>query len=110
MSNEKIIWDYFSAKGLNDYAVAGILGNLYAESGLKSDNLQNAFENILNMNDSAYMAAVDLGAYTNFANDRAGWGICQWTFWTRKQALLDFAKASGKSIGDLTMQLDFLWK
>ena len=53
---------------------------------------------------------MDNGTYTNFVQDKAGFGLAQWTFWTRKQALLDFAKASGKSIGDLIMQLDFLWK
>jgi long-subunit fatty acid transport protein len=37
-----------------------------------------------------------------------GYGLAQWTFWSRKQALLDFAKTAGKSIGDMTMQLDFL--
>lgn len=110
MSNEKICWEYFRNKGLNDYAIAGILGNLFAESGLRSNNLQNSFEDALNMNDIAYMVAVDSGEYTNFVRDSAGWGICQWTYWSRKQALLAFAKAAGKSIGDLHMQLDFLWK
>ena len=86
------------------------MGNLFAESGLNPRNLQNSYENVLGMNDNAYVAAVDNGTYTNFVQDKAGFGLAQWTFWTRKQALLDFAKASGKSIGDLIMQLDFLWK
>ncbi len=30
--------------------------------------------------------------------------------WSRKQALLELAKSAGKSIGDLQMQLDFLWQ
>lgn len=32
------------------------------------------------------------------------------TYWSRKQALQEYAKASGKSIGDLDMQLAFIWK
>ncbi len=40
----------------------------------------------------------------------AGYGLAQWTYHSRKKALLDFARAAGASIGDLTMQLDFLWK
>lgn len=108
--NEQVIHSYFQAKGLNEYGIAGLMGNLFAESGLNPCNLQNSYENVLGMNDSAYVSAVDDGTYTNFVRDKAGFGLAQWTFWTRKQALLDFAKASGKSIGDLTMQLDFLWK
>ena len=46
----------------------------------------------------------------NFVKDSAGYGIAQWTFWSRKQALLSFAKSREKSIGDLNMQLDFLMK
>lgn len=34
MENEKVIWDHFKAKGLNDFGIAGLMGNLYAESGL----------------------------------------------------------------------------
>jgi hypothetical protein len=34
--------------------------------------------------------------------------LAQWTFWSRKEALLNYAHAAGKSIGDLDMQLDFL--
>ena len=108
--NEQTIHDYFQKKGLNEYGIAGLMGNLFAESGLNPRNLQNSYENVLGMNDNAYVAAVDNGTYTNFVQDKAGFGLAQWTFWTRKQALLDFAKVSGKSIGDLTMQLDFLWK
>ena len=53
---------------------------------------------------------VDGGNYPNFVTDKAGYGLAQWTFWSRKQELLDFAREQRKSIGDLQMQLDFLWK
>lgn len=104
------IWGYFQAKGLTVYGIAGLMGNLYAESGLNPLNLQNTYEKSLHFTDAAYTAAVDNGTYTNFIYDKAGYGLAQWTYWSRKQALLAFAKAAGKSIGDLYMQLDFLWK
>ena len=110
MDNARVIWDYLKSKGLNDFAVAGIMGNLFAESALNPRNLQNSYENVLNMNDNAYVAAVDNGTYTNFVRDSAGFGLAQWTYWSRKQNLLNFAKAAGASIGDLQMQLDFFWK
>lgn len=108
--NEKKIWDYLLAKIGNPFGVAGLMGNLYAESSLQPDNLQNTYEKKLGMSDASYTAAVDSGGYTNFAKDSAGYGLAQWTYWSRKQNLLDFAKEKGASIGDLDMQLDFLMK
>ena len=107
---EKEIWDFFTKKGLNAYAVAGLMGNLFAESGLNPCNLQNTYNNKLGMGDEEYTKAVDAGSYGNFVNDSAGYGLAQWTFYTRKQALFDYAKAAGVSIGNLAMQLAFLWK
>ena len=99
--NEVTIWRNFTAEGLNDFGVAGLMGNLFAESALNPRNLQNSYESPLGMNDNAYVAAVDNGTYTNFVRDKAGFGIAQWTFWSRKDALLSFVKARGASIGDL---------
>ena len=86
------------------------MGNLYAESGLKSNNLQNSYNKKLNITDEEYTRLVDGGNYPDFIADKAGYGLAQWTFWSRKQALLDFAKDRGVSIADLQMQLDFMWK
>lgn len=104
------IWNFFKGKGLNDFAVAGIMGNLYAESGLRANNLQNGYEQSLNHTDASYTKAVDDGSYTNFVNDKAGYGLAQWTYHSRKKALLEYAQSVSKSIGDLAMQLDFMWK
>lgn len=109
-SNEKTIWDFLTGKGLNAYAVAGIMGNLYAESGLMPNNLQNTNNNKLGKTDAEYTAAVDNGSYGNFVKDSAGYGLAQWTYWSRKQALLNHAKQAGVSIADLNMQLGFLWE
>ena len=108
-NTEKAIWDYLAGKGLNACAVAGLMGNLYAESGLNSCNLQNSYNKSLNMTDAQYTAAVDNGSYGNFVKDKAGYGLAQWTYYTRKQALFDYAKKAGASIGSLDMQLAFLW-
>lgn len=106
----KFIFDFFTGKGLNAFAVTGLMANLFAESALNPKNLQNTYEKKLGYTDAAYTDAVDSEKYTNFAKDSAGYGLAQWTYHTRKQALIDFAKAAKKSIGDLGMQLDFLWK
>lgn len=108
--NAKIIWNFLKEKGLNDFAIAGIMGNLKAESALNPMNLQCTYENKLGFTDATYTAAVDDGSYSDFVKDKAGYGLAQWTHWSRKQNLLDYAKKTGASIGDLSMQLEFLWK
>lgn len=110
VKSDEVIWNFFKEKGLNNFAIAGILGNLEAESGLRSNNLQNGYEQLLNHTDASYTKAVDNGSYTNFVKDKAGYGLAQWTYHSRKKALLDYANSVGKSIGDLGMQLDFMWK
>lgn len=106
--SEKTIWEYLKAQGLTDAGTAGLMGNLYAESGLRPNNLQNSYEGKLGMADAEYTEMVDRGTYANFGNDRAGYGLAQWTYPSRKAALLAYAKAAGKSIGDPEMQLGFL--
>ena len=108
--NAKIIWAFLTGKGLNAFAVAGIMGNLKAESALNPKNLQQTYEKKLGYTDVSYTEAVDNGTYGNFVKDSAGYGLAQWTYWSRKQALLEYAQSVKKSIGDLNMQLEFLWK
>ena len=109
-NNDEKIWNYLKAKGFSDYGAAGVMANTQAESGNNPQNLQNIYEKKLGFTDATYTAAVDNGSYGNFVRDSTGYGLCQWTFWSRKQNLLTFAQAQKKSIGDLEMQLDFLLK
>ena len=107
---KKNIWNFLHEKIGNDYGVAALMGNLQAESNFSSNNLQNSYERSIGMNDDEYTLAVDNRSYNNFVNDSAGYGIAQWTYYSRKQALLNFAREKGTSIGDLQTQLEFLWK
>lgn len=109
-NNEEKIWNFLTGKGLNSYGAAGLMGNLFAESGLNPHNLQNTYEKKLGYTDDGYTEAVDSGKYTGFVRDSAGYGLAQWTYWSRKEALLKYVKAAGTSIGDLETQLGFLWK
>ena len=104
---EQAIWDRLYAAIQNPYGVAGVMGNFYAESALKSTNLQNSYEKSLGMTDDQYTAAVDNGSYTNFVHDSAGYGLFQATFWSIKESLLNYAKSKGVSIGDRDMQVDW---
>lgn len=109
-TNEEKIWNYFCEKIRNNYGVAGLMGNLYAESGLKPNNLQSTGNKKLGMTDEEYTIAVDNGIYTNFIYDSIGYGLAQHTYYTRKKALYEFTKSKNKSIGDLETQLDFIYK
>lgn len=116
VTREERIWNLLSKKvkdasgNTNPYGVAGIMGNMMAESSLNPTNLQNTFEKSLKMTDSEYTAAVDNKTYSRdqFIYDKAGYGLVQWTWWSLKRDLIDFARKQSASIGDLDMQVEFL--
>lgn len=108
MGTERTIWDRLRAAGLTPAGAAGLMGNLQAESGLSPTNLQNSYEKKLGLSDADYTAAVDKGLYDGFVTDGAGYGLAQWTYHSRKAALLAYAKARGRSVGDLDAQLGYL--
>lgn len=108
---DEIGWKAFISAGFSEVATAAWLGNLQAESGLKANNLQNSYEKSLGMDDVAYTKAVDNGSYgkEQFYTDRAGYGLAQWTYWSRKKAMYEYIVEKQKaSIGDVNAQFDFL--
>ena len=110
LTNVEKIWNFLIKNYENPFGVAGLMGNLYAESGLNPQNLQNTYEKKLGMSDAEYTNAVDAGTYSNFAKDSAGYGLAQWTYSARKLNLLNYTKSKKVSIGDLDAQLEFLVK
>jgi hypothetical protein len=101
------VWDYWYQKTGNPYGVAGLMGNISAESRFNPINLQGTYEKN-GWNDETYTAAVDNGTYQEFVNDSAGYGLVQWTYWKYKANLLEYARKRNVSVGDIYMQLDFL--
>lgn len=108
-ASESTLWKLFKDKGLSNAGAAGLMGNLHAESGLNTQNLQNSYEKSLGMDDKSYTTKVDNGSYTNFVKDKAGYGLAQWTYHSRKQGLLNKANSMGKSIGDASVQTSYLF-
>lgn len=107
----EVIWDAFRSAGFSEIVAAAWLGNLKAESNLKANNLQNSYEKMFGMTDDEYTSAVDSGAYGKYAfyTDKAGYGLAQWTFWSRKKELYEYAiEQKNTSIGDAQTQIDFL--
>lgn len=102
------ILDRLKKEGFTEAACFGILGNLMCESRINPKNLEDQFEKRLGYSDESYTLAVDTGAYAGFVNDSAGYGIAQWTYYTRKRALLSYAKECKKSVGSIEVQTEYL--
>lgn len=98
------IYTQLIAAGLSKAGACGLMGNMNAESAMRANNVQDG---MTKLTDAEYTAGVDDCTYTNFVRDAVGYGLCQWTYWTRKQALYNFAKQKGVSIGDEAMQVEF---
>lgn len=107
-STEEKLWFALLDAGYSKIAAAGVLGNIYAESGIRSDNLENSKESIIGMTDSEYTEAVNNGTYTKFIEDKAGYGLAQWTSSGRKEGLYLFAQSKGTTIDDVDMQIEYL--
>lgn len=104
----EFLWKFFASKLCNAYGVAGLLGNLNAESNLIAANLEMSKRTRLGHTSKSYTEAVDDGNYKNFAADWAGYGLAQWTDSTRKKNLLAYARQKSASIGNRKMQAEFL--
>ena len=81
MSDRDKIWTFLMSEISNPYGVAGLMGNIEAESAYISINLQDAFEKRLAFTDRTYTDAVDTGIYSReqTTKDGAGYGLAQWT-------------------------------
>lgn len=109
MTNIQIIWNALTKAGYNEYATAGIIGNIMSESNASPIRIEDDFSAGY-MKSQQYTNNVDNGSISEyeFVNSRKGFGICQWTLPYRKQGLYRYAKSCGVSIGDINMQVQFL--
>lgn len=89
--------------GMTPIAACAMGGNMTAESNMQSNIAQRG---MTTLTDEEYTKAADSGAI-DFVHDAVGYGLCQWTYYSRKQALLDYARSCGVSVGDETMQVQF---
>lgn len=109
---EQTIWNYLKGKIGNDYGVAGLMGNLQAESGLYPNRVQGDIP--YSSYSVEYTAKVDSGEiseydFVNNGPNGGGYGLAQWTYKPRKQALYDKYKTGYSSIGSINLALDYLW-
>ena len=100
--NEKMIWDFLLEATGNEYGTAAIMGNLMAESSLNP-------RCVTGIKDPDYVKKADAGEI-DFAHDKHAFGLVQWCFYTRKGGLLAYAQQTGRSVGHLQMQLEYMVK
>ena len=114
----RTVWKYLT-KYMTPEGAAGVMGNLYAESGVVPNRVETLCLTRLKeagkvYTDATYTAFVDDGTITRaqFLNPlpgkQYGYGLCQLTSPSRKAGLYDLCKSRKVSIGDLTTQLDYL--
>ena len=107
MSVEGVVWNVLLAEINNPYGVAGLMGNLKAESSMNPLCKTGGDKNELGVD---YAEKVDSGEITgqDFAHDGVAFGLAQWRYWSRKEQLYLFAREHYCGIEDLEMQLAFL--
>lgn len=101
--NEKTIWDFLLAKTGNAYGTAAIMGNLMAESSLNPACATGKNKTV------NYVSDADTGKI-DFVHDSVAFGLVQWCYYTRKGGFYAYVQSKGKSVGDLTTQLEYLVK
>ena len=93
--------------GMTPESACGMMGNMDAESGMHSNNAQDGLSQF---SDPVYTDYANRGLI-DFANDRIGYGLCQWTLPSRKRQMLACHRERGVSIDHEDTQVDFcLWE
>ena len=107
-TNLLIIYNQLIAAGLTKAGALGMLGNWDCESNCESVRVQGDFRASRSESEQ-YVADIDSGRISReqFQKDQKGFGLAQWTFYSRKGALYDFWKSKGGSIGDVNLQVAF---
>ena len=113
MNDEKLIWDMLMEAIGNPYGVAGLMGNLFAESRLDSlCKTGGKNMDIISLTPEEYASFVMDGKITpyDFAHDECAFGLAQWRYWSRKEALYLFIRENKMDISDVSAQVKFLLK
>lgn len=112
-ANAQYIWEYFTEKIGNEYGVAGLMGNLQAESGFHPDRVQGDIpysEYSVNYTYQVDTGAISKNDFLYNGPNGGGYGLAQWTFWSRKKALYELWQSGGySSIGSIELACDYLW-
>ena len=102
------IWNYLKTHtSLPDEAIAGIMGNMEAESNCEACRVQGDFTSDRRVS-KEYAKNVNNNLLPNWYSDQKGFGLCQWTYYSRKQNLRSTCQSYGVGIEDESAQLAFM--
>ena len=109
------IYEKLIAAGMTRAGAIGTIGNLQGESStFNPQACETSYLKKFGLTTEEYVRRADNNEiiYNGklFIKDSAGFGIVQWTYWARKQNLLNYARAQNKSVGDLDVQIAFMIK
>lgn len=109
MANEILIWNLLMDHINNPYGAAAIMGNLRAESNLNPLAMGGKNKSQWKSG-KEYTNAVKSGEYGaySFAHDSIAFGLVQWLFWSRKQALHVYSRNPNMDIASEKTQIDFM--
>ena len=108
MSVKQDIYKTLIQSGMTQAGALGMMGNMKCESGLEANRVQGDFSSFRTVS-KTYVARVTNNEISreDFGKAGIGFGLCQWTFYSRRYALFDWWKASGKALDDPVMQTEF---
>ena len=113
-NNAETIWKTLRKAGYSKAGTAGLMGNLQAESALIPNNVQSSYlKDNPNQYRANYTSKVDNGSISAYdfihkGPGGGGYGLAQWTYYTRKAGLLSAAQNNKTSVGDLGTQLSYM--
>ena len=107
MSKQEI-YNRLRQGGLSQCGALAMMGNWQCESGLEPNRLQGDFSPYRTVSKD-YVRRIENFTLQRdqFAFDQKGFGLAQWTYFSRKQALWDIWHKSGLSIASVELQCKF---
>ena len=116
--NPQDIWNlFYDIYGGNEYACAGAMGNMQAESGLYSDNAENSWNSLTGKTDEwltqeINTGQIDLNTFLQrswYVNRYGfGYGLSQWTDSARRTKLWNFTIDQGLDIDSQVGQFNYI--
>lgn len=106
--SKQTIYDQLIKAGCSPTGALALMGNWECESNLEGCRLQGDFQSD-RWPSKEYARKVDNALVSDdwFYLDGKGWGIPQYTYWSRKKGFLEFCRKHSISIGNETANVDY---
>lgn len=108
MGSREKIYSVLRGAGLTRAGALGLMGNWDCESNLEAGRVQGDFSPY-RTGSKLYVSQITSGVISKeqFMKDAKGFGLAQWTYFTRKGNLYNYWRNSGVALDDAEMQTRF---